>query len=77
MQHRRFRIVELCRRVWWRMQGEQPLITTFWPHDYRRGTMVVLDGHTYRITRCVHAQEYRFFEVWGRAVCTHRPPRRP
>jgi hypothetical protein len=74
MQHRQFGIVELLRRVWWRMQGEQPLATTFWPQDYPRGSYLVIDGQTYRITRSIHAQEERFFEVWGRVVCVHRPP---
>ena len=77
MHHRQLGIVELRRRVWWRMLGEQPLVTTFCPQDYRRGTTVTLDGQVYRITRYVHAQEYRFFEVWGRAVGVQRPPRTP
>lgn len=77
MQHRHFGIVELLRRVWWRVRGEQPLVTTFWPQDYPRGKHVMLDGQTYRITRYVHAQEYRFFEVWGRAVCAPRSPCKP
>ena len=74
MQYRHLGIMELLRRVWWRVQGEQPLITTFWPKDYPRGTYIVIAGRTYCITRYVRAQEERFFEVRGRAVRAHRPP---
>ena len=72
MQQRRFGIVELIRRVWWRLQGEQPLRTTFWRQEYPRGSYYIIDGQTYRITRYVHAEDYRFFEVWGRAVQKRR-----
>jgi hypothetical protein len=70
VQHRRYSIVELIRRVWWRLRGEQPLLTTFWPQNYPRGRYVTSNGQMYQITRAVHAQDYRFFEVWGRAVST-------
>jgi hypothetical protein len=68
VQRRRYSIVELIRRVWWRLRGEQPLLSTFWPQDYPRGRYVTSNEQTYQITRTVHAQDDRCFEVWGRAV---------
>jgi hypothetical protein len=56
------------RRIWYQQRGEQPLLLTFWPQEYRRGNCYTLAGQRYRITRYVHAEDYRFFEVWGRAV---------
>ena len=53
------------RRAWWRWQGERPLLTTFWPQDYKRGTNYHLGDHVYRITRYARAVDPRFFEVWG------------
>jgi hypothetical protein len=56
-------------RPWWRFHGEHPLLTTFWPQDYRRGSDYELHGRRYRITRYVRALgNPRFFEVWGKEV---------
>lgn len=73
MKQRRLDISEIIRRVWWRMRGEQPLLSTFWPQDYRRGDYYQLAGRYYCITRYFHAADYRFFEVWGRDV-GQQPP---
>ena len=57
-----------CHRAWRRWQGEKILLTTFWPNDYRRGALVKIDGRCYRVTRYFHADDPRFFEVWGKAL---------
>ncbi len=72
MERRQFGIFELFCRVWWRIRGERPVHTTFWPQAYPRGSYYTIDGQTDRITRYVHAQDYAFFEVWGRAVPQRR-----
>ena len=56
------------RRAWWRWKGEIPLLTVFWPQDYWRGNVYEIDGRHYRITRYLHADDYRFYEVWGYEV---------
>jgi len=61
-------LVKRSRGEWWRRQGGQVLVTTFWPQDYRRGTTVRIGDQDYRISRYVRAADPRYFEVWGRAV---------
>ena len=65
---RRIGVSELLRRIWYRLRGERPLLTTFWPQDYQRGATYQIAGQVYRITRYFHAQDYRFYEVWGHPV---------
>jgi hypothetical protein len=62
---RRVRFFELVRRLWWRRQGEYPVLIVFWPRDYKRGKVYQIHGRFYRITRYFHAADYRFYEVWG------------
>ncbi len=73
MKQRRLGISEIILQIWWRMRGEQPLLTTFWPQGYRRGDYYQIAGRYYHITRYFHAADYRFFEVWGRDVGPHPP----
>jgi|GEM_PF-3923591 len=73
MQHRSLGITELIRRAWWRLHGERPLLTTFWPQDYQRGALYQLDDQSYEITRYVRAADGRFFEVWGRPLAEQPP----
>ena len=68
MQHRSGNIGDRLRRWWYHRQGEQCVLTTFWPQDYRCGTTYRIDGHDYLITRYLHASDVRFFEAWGRAI---------
>lgn len=78
---RRFGMIEIGRRLWHRWRGEQIVAVTFWPTDYRRGSDYRIDGQVYRITRYFHADDYRYFEVWGlpSANIAHaqEPPVRP
>ncbi len=61
--------IQGIRRIWRQSQGEQVLLTTFWPNDYRRDAVYTLDGTHYRITRYVRsAADPRFFEVWGKVA---------
>ena len=66
MPQRTYGLYERIRRCWYRLRGERPLLITFWPQDYPRGTSYQVDGTNYQITRYFHAADYRFFEVWGR-----------
>ena len=63
--------MNLCnlRCAWWRYRGEEPLLTTFWVHDYRPGSRRWLNGRCYRITHYLRsAADPCFFEVWGKEV---------
>jgi hypothetical protein len=68
MAGRRRSLSERVRRRWWRWKGEQPLLVVFWPRDYKQGQVYQIDGHFYHITRYLHADDYRFYEVWGYEV---------
>jgi hypothetical protein len=68
MGKRPFTIQSLLRRIWYRARGEQVVLITFWPGDYRRNQVYTINGRDYRITRYMRAAEVRFFEVWGREV---------
>lgn len=56
------------RRAWWRRKGEYPLLIVFWPRDFKQGKVYEIDGRFYRVTRYFHADDYRFYEVWGYEV---------
>ena len=62
------RLVTLSRHASWQRQGEQCLVDTFWPADYRIGTTIWHHGHAYYITRYDHAPGARLFSVWGKPV---------
>ncbi len=62
---RRKSLRERVRRTWWRWRGESPLLIVFWPQNYWRGGVYEINGRHYRITRYFHADDYRFYEVWG------------
>jgi hypothetical protein len=68
MHRRPLSIFQVICRGWWRLQGERPLIITFWPSDYRRGSIHEIEGQNYYITRYFRAIDGRFFEVWGRRI---------
>ena len=71
---RRKSLRERVRRTWWRWRGESPLLIVFWPQDYWRGGVYEINGRHYRITRYFHADDYRFYEVWGaEARAKHAP----
>jgi hypothetical protein len=54
------------RRTSWRRHGEQLLVDTFWPSDYRIGSVVWHHGQRYQITRYDHAPDAQLFSVWGK-----------
>jgi hypothetical protein len=54
------------RRASWRRHGEQLLLDTFWPSDYRVGAVVWHRGQRYQITRYDHAPGAQLFSVWGK-----------
>jgi len=62
------RIVTEWRRVWWRRHGEQLLVDTFWPSDYRIGSVVWYHGQRYQITRYDHALDAQLVAVWGKPI---------
>ncbi len=68
MAHHRMPVFEQVRRRYCYLRGERLLLTTFWPQDYRRGTVYTLNNGTYRITRYFHATDDRFFEVWAEPI---------
>ena len=68
MNSYRISLIERGRRAWWRLHGEQPLVTTFWPQDYPRGAEFQIGDQWYQITRYARAADPQFFEVWGKAV---------
>jgi hypothetical protein len=65
------------RRHYYHLRGERVLLTTFWPQDYRRGTVYPVNHPTYRITRYTHATDQRMFEVWGQPLAQAHPNRSP
>lgn len=67
MQQKKLGIVKQFRRGWYRIKGEQELLVTFWPNDYRRGATYGVNGQEYEITRYVRTADPRYFEVWGSA----------
>ncbi len=56
------------RRHYRHSRGERMLLTTFWPQDYRRGSVYPVNQSTYRITRYVPAADQHMFEVWGQPL---------
>ncbi len=67
---------DLARRHYYR-RGERVLLITFWPQDYRRGTVYPANRPTYRITRYTHAADQRLFEVWGQPLAQADSGRSP
>ncbi len=63
MKQRLFSLVDWTRRHYRHARGERVLLITFWPQDYRRGTVYPVSHPTYRITRYVHAADQHLFEV--------------
>ena len=61
-------LADSWRRAWWRGQGEQVLVLTFWPQHYWRGQEYYSDGQRYRITRYARAAAQGYYEVWGKRV---------
>jgi hypothetical protein len=60
------RMVTQWRHRLWQYRGEQCLLDTFWPNDYRIGTMVWHAGSCYQITRYERAPGATSFSVWGK-----------
>ena len=63
--------VSMFDRIRWHYyhrRGERVLLTTFWPQDYRRGTVYAVNRATYRITHYTHAADECVFEVWGQPL---------
>jgi len=56
------------RRASWRRHGEQFLRDTFWPSDYRIGSIVWHHGQRYQITRYEHTPGAQLFSVWGKQI---------
>jgi hypothetical protein len=56
------------RRAFWRRQGEQHLVDTFWPSDYPIGTSLWHHGQQYLITRYDCTPDARLFSVWAKPV---------
>ena len=65
MNQQRPGVLSRLQRYWYHLGGEQPVLTTFWPQDYRPHQVYRVGGQDYRITRYLHAADPRFFEVWG------------
>jgi hypothetical protein len=62
------RMVTEWRHASWRRHGEQLLLDTFWPSDYRIGSVVWHHGQRYQITRYDHASDAQLFAVWGKPI---------
>jgi hypothetical protein len=56
------------RHASWQRRGEQCLVDTFWPTDYRIGTTLWHHGHCYHITRYDRVPGSRLCSVWGKPV---------
>jgi hypothetical protein len=56
------------RRAYWQHSGEQCLLTTSLPNEYRVGTEIQQNGLRYRITRYDVAPDKRVIEVWGQPI---------
>ena len=65
------------RRHYYHRRGERVLVTTFWPQDYRRGTVYAVNRATYRITHYTHAADECVFEVWGQPLAQADAGRSP
>jgi hypothetical protein len=57
-----------CRRAWWRRQGEQHLVDTWWPTDYPIGVALWHHGQQYLITQYDRTPDARLFSVWAKPV---------
>jgi hypothetical protein len=59
-------IIRQWRRAGWQRQGEQLLVNTYWPADYRIDSVVWHHGQPYQITRYDHEPNAQQFSVWAK-----------